>query len=252
MADPFSADALGDVVLTEGIKFLYEQAGEVLKRWRQRRDKDASDVHDARLRPPECLLDGTVKPVEPRDDYADRLAEDVRQARQLLADYADGIETPHPGDHLLLEQVNALRQLLEAVSGQPITFKGEQRQPSGPLVTGQIDVDSVVGDAAAVRARVINSGEIRGSTKAGVVEAGGKLTGVEIDQIGWTPADASELAVSAALGRVEKPFHRAHMCFCQTRPLDRLLVEDRGGKRAMAERRGRGAAPTAAVQERSG
>ena len=184
MADPFSAAALGAVVLTEGIKFLYQQAGEVLKRWRQRRDQAATEVHAATLRPPEGLLEGSVEPVEPRDDQADRLAEDLRQARQLLADYADGIETPRPGDHLLVEQVDALRQLLEAAYGQRITFRGEQRPPSGPLVTGQIDVDRVIGDAAAVRAKVISSGEIRGSAKAGVVEAGGKLTGVEIDQIG--------------------------------------------------------------------
>ena len=184
MADPFSAAALGGVVLTEGIKFLYKQAGEVLARWRQRRDKGGTDVQDARLRPPEGLLDGTVEPVEPRDDYAERLEDDLREARKLLSDYADGIEVPKPGDHLVTEQADALRRLLEAVYGQRITFRGEQRPPSGPLVVGEIDVERVVGDAAAVRAKVISSGEIRGSAKAKVVEASGKLTGVEIDQIG--------------------------------------------------------------------
>lgn len=187
MADPFSAAALGGVVLTEGIKFLYKQAGEVLKRWRQRRDKggtDVTDVQDARLRPPEGLLNGTVEPVGPRDEYAERLEEDLGEARKLLADYADGIEVPEPGDHLVAEQADALRRLLEAVYGQRITFRGEQRPPSGPLVTGEIDVERVAGDAAAVRAKVISSGEIRGSAKAKEVEAGGKLTGVEIDQIG--------------------------------------------------------------------
>ena len=171
------------MVLTEGIKFLYQQAGEVLARWRQRRDKDGTDVQDARLRPPVDLLDGTVEPVEPRDEYAERLEEDLREARKLLADYADGVEVPQPGDRFVTEQADALRRLLEAVYGQRITFRGEQRPPSGPLVTGEIDVDRVAGDAAAVRAKAISSGEISGSAKAKVVEAGGKLTGVEIDQI---------------------------------------------------------------------
>ncbi|MGD0243951.1 MAG: hypothetical protein ABSB59_27040 [Streptosporangiaceae bacterium] len=183
MADPFSAAALGGLVLTQGIKFLYQQAGEVLKRWRQRRDH-AAEVAEARLNPPEDLLEGTAEPAEPHDDVVDRLAEDLRQTRQLLADYADGIETPQPGDHLLAEQVDALRQLLETVYEQRITFKGEQRPPSGPLVAGQVDVDRVIGDAAAVRARVISGGEVKGDAKAKVVEAGGKLTGVEADQIG--------------------------------------------------------------------
>lgn len=171
------------MVLTEGIKFLYQQAGEVLARWRQRRDKDGTDVQDARLRPPVDLLDGTVEPVEPRDEYAERLEEDLREARKLLADYANGVEVPQPGDRFVTEQADALRRLLEAVYGQRITFRGEQRPPSGPLVTGEIDVDRVAGDAAAVRAKAISSGEISGSAKAKVVEAGGKLTGVEIDQI---------------------------------------------------------------------
>jgi hypothetical protein len=184
MSDPFSAAAVGGVALAEGIKFLYGQAGEVLKRWRERRDAGGPTAGRATLHPPAGLLEGTVEPVEPRDEYADRLAEELRQARQLLADYADGIEIPQPGNHLLLEQVSALRQLLEAVYGQRITFKGEQRPPSGPLVIGHIDVDEVIGDAAAVRARVINRGEIRASAKSRVVEAGGKLTGIEIDEIG--------------------------------------------------------------------
>ena len=37
MADPFTLGAVGAVVLTEGIKFLYGQAGEALKRWRERK-----------------------------------------------------------------------------------------------------------------------------------------------------------------------------------------------------------------------
>lgn len=184
MADPFSAAALGGVVLTEGIKFLYRQAGEVLKRWRERREADGTNVEDARLRPPEGLLEGTVEQVEPQDDHADRLEEELRQARRLLADYAEGIEIPKPGDHLVAEQADALRRLLEAVYGQRITFRGEQRPPSGPLVAGEIDVKQVAGEATAVRAKVISSGEARGSAKAERVEEGGKLSAVDIDRIG--------------------------------------------------------------------
>ena len=38
MVDPLTLSTIGAVALTEGIKFLYEQAGEVLKRWRERKD----------------------------------------------------------------------------------------------------------------------------------------------------------------------------------------------------------------------
>jgi len=183
MADPFSAAALGGAVLTQGITFLYKQAGEVLKRWRERRDSGANTEH-ATLRPPEGLLQGTVAPVEPRDDQADLLEQELRETRRALADYAEGIDVPKPGDQLVAEQADALRRLLEAAYGQRITFKGEHRPPSGPLVTGEINVKQVAGDAAAVRAKVISSGEVHGTATADRVEEGGKLTGVEADHIG--------------------------------------------------------------------
>jgi hypothetical protein len=184
MADPFSAAALGAVAVTQGIKFLYKQAGEVLKRWRERRDSGGASTEQATLRPPQGLLEGTVEPVGPRDEQADALEKELGETRRSLADYADGIEVPKPGDHLVVEQADALRRLLEAVYGQRITFKGEDRPPSGPLVTGEIDAKQVAGDAAAVRAKVISGGETHGTAKADRVEKGGKLTGVEADHIG--------------------------------------------------------------------
>ena len=114
MTDPLSMSSVDNVVLTEGIKFLYGQAGEVLKRWRERRRADGAQGEDARLRPPEGLLDSPVEQTEPRDDDADRLEVDLYQARRLLADYADGIEVPSRDDHLVIEQADALRRLLEA------------------------------------------------------------------------------------------------------------------------------------------
>ncbi|HUC21988.1 MAG TPA: hypothetical protein VMA73_04720 [Streptosporangiaceae bacterium] len=184
MADPFSAAALGGVVLSEGIKFLYKQAGEVLKRWRERRDSGGASAEHATLHPPEDLIQGRVEPVEPRDDQADLLESELRETRRALADYAEGIDVPQPGDHLVAQQADALRRLLEAVYGQRITFKGEHRPPSGPLVTGEIDVKQVVGDAAAVRTKVISSGEVHGIAKAERVEKGARFTGVEADRIG--------------------------------------------------------------------
>lgn len=38
MVDPLTISAIGAVAITEGIKFLYGQAGEILKRWRERKD----------------------------------------------------------------------------------------------------------------------------------------------------------------------------------------------------------------------
>jgi hypothetical protein len=184
VADPFSPADFGSLVLTEGIKFLYQQAGAVLKRWRERREGGTAPAERAALRPPDGLLDGTVAPAEPRDDQAAYLEQELRETRRLLADYAEGIEVPQQGDRLAAEQADALRRLLEAAYGQRITFRGEQRPPSGPMVIGEIDVKQVAGDAAAVRVKLMGAGEVRASAKAERVEEGGRLSAIEIDNIG--------------------------------------------------------------------
>lgn len=184
MTDPLSAAALGAIAITQGIKFLYEQAGEVLKRWRERRDPGTVTAGSAALRTPEGLLAGTVDPVEPRDDVTQSLRHELSEARKALADYADGIEVPQPGDQHVVAQADALRRLLEAAYGQRITFRGEDRPLSGPLVTGEIDVRQVLGDAAAVRAKKITSGNVRGVVHSERVEEGARLTGVEADDVG--------------------------------------------------------------------
>ena len=183
MTDPFSPAALGSEVLTEGIAFLYQQAGEVLRRWRERRERGNAPAGQAVLRAPDGLLEGTVAPAEPRDDQATHLERELRETRRLLADYAEGIDVPRPGDRLVAEQADALRRLLEAAYGQRITFRGEQRPPSGPLVTAEIKVKQVAGDAAAVRVKTMSSGEVRASARAGRIEEGGRLSAVEINRL---------------------------------------------------------------------
>jgi hypothetical protein len=61
----------------------------------------------------------------------------LRELRRELADYADGLAEPDPADRRLLEQVAALRGLLELAYGQHVTFRGEHRPATGsPLEAG--------------------------------------------------------------------------------------------------------------------
>ena len=43
MAEPFTAAAIGAVLVTKGIGFLYDQLGELLKRHRERKDAKAAE-----------------------------------------------------------------------------------------------------------------------------------------------------------------------------------------------------------------
>jgi hypothetical protein len=189
MLDPLTLSAMGAVAITEGIKFLYGQAGEILKHWRERKDaaKDASiqlnktEPIDVKLPP---VFEGQLSVPQIHFDAVERVEEQLRRLRKDLSDYADGIELVDAKDTSLLQRIDALRQLLEAVYQQRITFKGEQRPPSGPVVEGRIDVEEVAGYAAAVRARQIVGGTVRADAKAKHVEPGAQFIGVDTDSIG--------------------------------------------------------------------
>jgi hypothetical protein len=98
-----------------------------------------------------------------------------------LGNYANGLQDVDPADTETLEAADALRRLLEVIYGQRITFKGEERPPSGPLVIGRAEVEKVIGDVAGVRARVVR-GRVEGEIKAR--EVTGRASGVEADTIG--------------------------------------------------------------------
>ncbi|MGZ3626949.1 MAG: hypothetical protein ACXVDN_04660 [Ktedonobacteraceae bacterium] len=189
MVDPLTITTIGAVAITEGIKFLYGQAGEILKRWRDRKDaaKDASiqlnNTESILFKLP-SVFEGQLSAPYIHFDAVERVEEQLRELRKDLSDYADGVELVDVTNENLLQRIDALRQLLEAVYQQRITFKGEQRPSSGPVVAGRVDVEEVAGYAAAVRARQIVSGTVRAEATAGRVEPGAHFIGVDTDIIG--------------------------------------------------------------------
>jgi hypothetical protein len=155
MIEPISLTAVGVFALTEGIKFLYTEAGELLKHRRESKEGERQEGSEPELRPPADIIEGTVEPARPNDERLARLADELRERRKSLTDYADDVAEVDPSDVALLKDVDELRRLIEVIYGQRITFKGEQREPSGPLVENEV--------------RAIEA-KIRGS-KVGVVES---------------------------------------------------------------------------------
>jgi hypothetical protein len=186
MLDPITLSALGAVALTEGIKFLYSQAGEVLKRWREHRKapSEAGNKTVPVTTTPPPIFEGKLAPLEIHLDMLEPLEEHLLKLRMSLANYADEFEPVDPSNQQLLEEIDALRQVMEAVYQQRLTFKGEQRAASGPVVEGAIDVESVAGKAVGVEAKIISSGRVVGTGKAKQVEETGTLYGVKTDKIG--------------------------------------------------------------------
>jgi hypothetical protein len=183
MAEPFSVAAVGALAVTEGIKFLYGQAAEVLKRWRDRKAGKESEARAPIPIPDQRILKGKLESPTVDFDAVERLHEDIETLADALGRYANGLREPDPGDQELPAAADGLRRALEVVYGQRITFRGEQqREASGPVVVGHADVEKVVGDVAAVRARIMKSGRVEGTFKA--TEVTGTGAAVNIDTIG--------------------------------------------------------------------
>lgn len=79
---------------------------------------------------------------------------------------------------------DALRHALEIVTGQRLTFEGENRAASDPILDAAVDVQQVRGYVAGIRARQMTTGTAHSAVRGGEVEKGGEFIGIDIDQIG--------------------------------------------------------------------
>jgi hypothetical protein len=199
MADPLTLTAVGAVALTEGIKFLYGQAGEALKQWRERKAAGkAAEVEPVDVQLPTDAFAGQLERPQLHLDAVGQLEQELRDLRAAVADYAQDIDEVDPSNNELLQTTDALRQAMEAVYRQRITFSGEPRPPSGPLAAGEANVDEVLGYVAGLRAKRLIGGSVAGRVTAKRVGPGGQAIGVEVDTIGpeaWhsPPSGGSEV-----------------------------------------------------------
>ncbi|MFD0200395.1 MULTISPECIES: hypothetical protein [Saccharothrix] len=178
MADPLTLAVVGAVALTEGVQFLYAQAGEALE---ARRESRKSEVE---LDPPDVF---EKAPCRARVDLAavGRLERDLRELRSAFAEVHAGVDEIDAGDLDTLERVEALRRALETVYHAPFTFRGEPARAAAVATAhGEVDVDEVLGHVAGLRARKVLGGSVTGSLRAGRVAGGARAVGVEVDRIG--------------------------------------------------------------------
>lgn len=189
MVDPISLGALGAVALTQGIQFLYTQAGAILQRRRERRDAVAAGTappaEPIPVQDPSHVLNGQLAPLHIDEAAAEELANVVRDLRKELSDYAQGVE-PESGDvDDAVRNTLALRDALESIVGQTITFRGEDRPATGtPVITGTVTAKEIRSRASGVEAGNVTEGVITGTVKADVITEGGDVAGVRVGDVG--------------------------------------------------------------------
>jgi hypothetical protein len=167
-----------NAALVEGVKFLYQQAAEVLSSWRARqRDRHAPAPEV--VEPP-----GAVRVDRPRplpDPASPEMADTLQELKDLVEPIKDG--------EVDLQSIAArqaaarLRELLEVIVGSPITIAGE---PPRTVIVSDVDVvvQRVAGQVVGVRADLaklqglasVNAVRVRGAD----VDSGGTVTGIDL------------------------------------------------------------------------
>ena len=174
--DPLSTLAVA--AITEGVKFLYGQAGEFLSAWRRRRqDKDAPPPRA--LDAPEGVTVTRPRPLpDPPSEQTVKLLEELRQLAEPIQN--GKIDATTPAAWATIEQ---LRDVIEAALQAPVRLAGE---PPRPLRVSDINVvtqrvASRVTGLRADLAKLPGGSEISGvHVQTGDVEAGGEVTGVDL------------------------------------------------------------------------
>ena len=164
--------------LVEGVKFLYQQAAEVLNAWRARR-------RDRQAPPPNVVeLPGAVRVERPRprpDPASPEMADTLQELKDLVEPIKNGEVDPEAV--AARQAVARLRELLEVIVASPITFTGE---PSRTVDVSDINVvvQRVTGQVRGVRADLA---KLEGPTtirtvrvQGGDVDSGGEVTGVDL------------------------------------------------------------------------
>lgn len=182
MADPLTLVVLGGVAATEGIKFLYGQAAEVLKGWRERRHKNAEPVDVPIVANDVLDAAPTTTAVDP--GVVEREQRELVRLVGALSPYAHGIAGIDVTDAELGRDVQRLRQLLEAAYGQRLTFRGEDRAPTGSRIDVTQVVELVEGAVTGVDVGEVDGGaDVTVDQRVGQVAAESTVTGFKADRL---------------------------------------------------------------------
>jgi hypothetical protein len=192
MADPFTLAAVGALVLSEGVKFLFGQAGELIKRWRDKKDAAkepaAPAVQRIELALPPAFGGGTLRADVDLDAVGPASAR-LLELRAALSNYVDGVSEVTTADRALLRTTEDLRGVMETLLGQRLTLAGENRPATGtPVVRSEVNVGTVEGKVTGVAADEVTGGQIESKTTAQEVKEGGDVTGVRIGKLGPPPS----------------------------------------------------------------
>jgi hypothetical protein len=166
MTDISPLSSFETATLTEAVRFLFEQATDLLGRWRRARGPAAPEPTSAAAEAP--VLAGVLVPA-PLGGLSLPQREALAELRRRASDYVDGVLAVSLGDPKLVATVEELRTALETALGQHITFRGELGRPlSGtPLTEVPSARNTVVGSLVVSGERAIGVNDNSGIASSG-------------------------------------------------------------------------------------
>jgi hypothetical protein len=185
MADPFTLAAVGAVLASEGVKFLYQQAGELLRWLRERKEAGEGEAGEAPVlaRPPENVFTDASPGAVPDFAIADAAQERLIALQSTVTPYVQGYADLAEASQDALGAIGDLRRLLEGIYDTALTMRGEDR-PAGTVVTGRVAAREVLGDVIGVDIEDLRGvARVHGEVDVGTIEKGGTATGTHIGRI---------------------------------------------------------------------
>jgi hypothetical protein len=187
MADSVSWESFGNAAVTQGISFLYGQAADLIRRWRDRKSGKSEDTLKVTPAPgvDQTVLAGQLQYSPIDEDALAGNMDNLLWLTERLGSYVSGIREIDSTDRELAAAAEALRGLLELAYQQRISFRGEARDVTGSAVDVTITAHHVSGKLTLARIGNVTGTahvEIRGDIDS--VDREGKVVGLDTDTIG--------------------------------------------------------------------
>ncbi|MBP2477731.1 hypothetical protein JOF53_006603 [Crossiella equi] len=176
--DPLSLSALAGAAVAPVFTFLFGRLASLLDNRASRTGKNAPAQETEQIETP-AVVHGVLKPLQVNDEQLQQRLGELEVLAGSLGVYDRNPDRLQVEDVKLLENMGRLRDHLECIYGQRITFVGEQRPTSGSRVDQSIDV--VEGDMTGIEGKNVRSAHI--TQKARHVPAGGKVIGIKADDV---------------------------------------------------------------------
>ncbi len=182
MGDPSGMSMVVNSALPATFTFLYQQLDHLLSGRSRRSSNRGADPADEIPKVPSVLVSQLDLPLHGDQDQVQARINELRAYALGLAPYRENPTLVTSEDQQLLETLSALRDALEGIYGQRLTFEGESRDQSAPRSVQRHG--KVSGEVVGMEAVNSIHGPASTEIETESVEPGGRVIGMRARDIG--------------------------------------------------------------------